>query len=95
MKTCRFDINMIKLSSKVKLKHGCKTTAFSEFSFTTQTIAEKMDLNTSITSSLWKDRAIVEMNIAIIHSFQVCSYSYNLYSGVASGRGGLGVTDPH
>ncbi len=32
-------------------------------------IAEKMGLNTNSQMSLWKDRALVELNIAILHSF--------------------------
>ena len=32
-------------------------------------IAKKMGLNTNSHSSLWKDRAIVELNIAVLHSF--------------------------
>lgn len=30
-----------------------------------------MDLDTRKTSSLWKDQALVEVNIAVLHSFQV------------------------
>ncbi|KAK3106113.1 hypothetical protein FSP39_013027, partial [Pinctada imbricata] len=33
-------------------------------------IAEKMDFDTKDTSSLWKDKAAVEMNVAVLHSFQ-------------------------
>ena len=36
-----------------------------------QPIALKMGLNTSNLSSLWKDKALLEMNVAIMHSFQV------------------------
>jgi nitric oxide synthase oxygenase domain/subunit len=38
---------------------------------TRQTIAEKMELNTSSNASLWKDRALVELNLAVMYSFQV------------------------
>ena len=30
-----------------------------------------MDLDTRTTSSLWKDKAAVEINLAVLHSFQV------------------------
>uniref|UniRef100_H2ZG23 Nitric oxide synthase 3 n=1 Tax=Ciona savignyi TaxID=51511 RepID=H2ZG23_CIOSA len=33
-------------------------------------MAEAMGLNTKKTSSLWKDKAILELNLAILHSFQ-------------------------
>ena len=36
-----------------------------------QPIATKMGLDTKKSSSLWKDRALVEVNIAVLHSFQV------------------------
>uniref|UniRef100_A0A670KIF4 Nitric oxide synthase n=1 Tax=Podarcis muralis TaxID=64176 RepID=A0A670KIF4_PODMU len=36
-----------------------------------QEVAEQMGLDTQTTSSLWKDKAAVEMNVAILHSFQV------------------------
>lgn len=29
-----------------------------------------MDLDTRTTSSLWKDKAAVEINLAVLHSFQ-------------------------
>ncbi|XP_077456811.1 nitric oxide synthase 1 isoform X2 [Stigmatopora argus] len=35
-------------------------------------VAKKMSLDTRKTSSLWKDQALVEINIAVLHSFQVC-----------------------
>ncbi|MDJ1484781.1 nitric oxide synthase oxygenase [Cytophagaceae bacterium YF14B1] len=34
------------------------------------TIAYKMGLNTSANHTLWKDRALVELNIAVLHSYQ-------------------------
>ncbi|XP_046839565.1 nitric oxide synthase, brain-like isoform X2 [Xenia sp. Carnegie-2017] len=37
------------------------------------TIAEKMGLNTSNNGSLWKDKALVELNIAVLHSFQLAN----------------------
>ncbi|XP_061441724.1 nitric oxide synthase 3 isoform X2 [Rhineura floridana] len=36
-----------------------------------QEIAELMGLDTQTTSSLWKDKAAVEMNVAVLHSFQL------------------------
>lgn len=30
-----------------------------------------MGLETNKLSSLWKDRAVVEVNVAVLHSFQV------------------------
>ncbi len=35
-----------------------------------QPIAEGLGINTQA-NKLWKDRAIVELNIAVLHSFQV------------------------
>ncbi|XP_029018514.1 nitric oxide synthase, brain isoform X2 [Betta splendens] len=35
-------------------------------------VANKMALDTRKTSSLWKDQALVEINIAVLHSFQTC-----------------------
>lgn len=36
-----------------------------------QEVAKKMDLDMRKTSSLWKDQALVEINIAVLYSFQV------------------------
>ncbi|XP_067326560.1 nitric oxide synthase 3 [Anolis sagrei] len=36
-----------------------------------QDLAERMKLDTRTTLSLWKDKAAVEMNVAVLHSFQV------------------------
>lgn len=36
-----------------------------------QEVANRMALDTRKTSSLWKDQALVEVNIAVLHSFQV------------------------
>ncbi|MEQ2177200.1 Nitric oxide synthase, brain [Goodea atripinnis] len=35
-------------------------------------VADKMGLDTRKTSSLWKDQALVEINIAVLYSFQTC-----------------------
>lgn len=37
-----------------------------------KTVAKMMDLDTKINSSLWRDRAVVELNAAVLYSFQVC-----------------------
>ena len=34
-------------------------------------IARRMGLNTRSTTSLWRDRALVELNVAVLHSFKV------------------------
>lgn len=36
-----------------------------------QTIATKMDLDTRTPVTLWKDKALIEANVAVLHSFQV------------------------
>ncbi|XP_044278442.1 nitric oxide synthase, endothelial isoform X2 [Varanus komodoensis] len=36
-----------------------------------QEVAERMGLDTQATSSLWKDRVAVEINVAVLHSFQL------------------------
>ncbi len=35
-------------------------------------IAQRLELDTQSARSLWKDRALVELNIAVLHSFQEC-----------------------
>ena len=47
-----------------------------------QSIGLKMGLNTKNPSTLWKDKALLEMNIAIIHSFQVNVINVLLSGGV-------------
>lgn len=37
----------------------------------TKSVAKKMGLDTSTTSTLWKDRALVEVNLAVLYSYQV------------------------
>ena len=34
-------------------------------------VAKGMGLDTSSLSTLWKDKALVELNVAVLHSFQV------------------------
>lgn len=40
-----------------------------------QEVAKKMNLDMRKTSSLWKDQALVEINIAVLYSFQVAPAS--------------------
>lgn len=35
-----------------------------------KTVATKMNLDTRTHTSLWKDQALVEVNVAVLHSFQ-------------------------
>jgi len=37
-----------------------------------------MGLETNKLSSLWKDRAVVEINVAVLHSFQVSQRVWDL-----------------
>lgn len=39
-----------------------------------QQVAKKMNLDMRKTSSLWKDQALVEINIAVLYSFQVLCF---------------------
>lgn len=39
-----------------------------------QQVAKKMNLDMRKTSSLWKDQALVEINIAVLYSFQVTEW---------------------
>lgn len=36
-----------------------------------QEVGRRMGLETNKLSSLWKDRAVVEINVAVLYSFQV------------------------
>lgn len=38
-----------------------------------------MGLDTQIFSSLWKDKAIIEVNVAVLHSFQVNPFNTIIY----------------
>ena len=44
-----------------------------------------MGLDTRTTSSLWKDKAAVEMNIAVLHSYQVGRRSRGGGDGTGTG----------
>lgn len=40
-----------------------------------------MGLDTRTSTSLWKDKAMIEANVAVLHSFQVCTkYLYSKIS---------------
>lgn len=47
-----------------------------------QEVAKKMNLDMRKTSSLWKDQALVEINIAVLYSFQVARGTQAWLSGV-------------
>ncbi|XP_070623244.1 nitric oxide synthase 3 isoform X1 [Erythrolamprus reginae] len=48
-----------------------------------QTVAEKMGLDTGTTLSLWKDKAAVELNMAVLHSFQLAKVTIVDHHAVA------------
>ncbi|KAM3822758.1 LOW QUALITY PROTEIN: nitric oxide synthase 3 [Vipera latastei] len=48
-----------------------------------QGVAEKMGLDTGTTLSLWKDKAAVEMNVAVLHSFQLAKVTVVDHHAVA------------
>ena len=39
-------------------------------------VAEKMKLDTATNATLWKDRAVLEVNVAVMHSFKVTLLSW-------------------
>lgn len=43
-----------------------------------QEVGRRMGLETHKLASLWKDRAVVEINVAVLHSFQACVLSVGL-----------------
>ena len=45
-----------------------------------QTIAKNMGLDTSNYRNLWKDQALVEVNLAVLHSYQVSHSHYQSQS---------------
>lgn len=53
-----------------------------------QDVAVCMDLDTRTTSSLWKDKAAVEINLAVLHSYQVYRSRLARRGGAAAGREG-------
>lgn len=40
-----------------------------------QEVGRRMGLETHKLASLWKDRAVIEVNVAVLHSFQVREWS--------------------
>ena len=50
----------------------CRYTYWSVI-FTLQSVATRMGLDTRTNATLWKDRAVVEVNVAVMHSYQVQS----------------------
>ena len=44
-----------------------------------QTKAEKMELSTSYNAKLWRDNVLIELNVAVIHSYQVIRFSDEWY----------------
>uniref|UniRef100_A0A8D0L3Z9 Nitric oxide synthase 3 n=1 Tax=Sphenodon punctatus TaxID=8508 RepID=A0A8D0L3Z9_SPHPU len=55
------------LSTEIAMRNFCDPHRYNIL----QEVAQHMDLDTRKTSSLWKDKAAVEINIAVLHSFQV------------------------
>nr|XP_014095409.2 nitric oxide synthase [Bactrocera oleae]XP_036234036.1 nitric oxide synthase [Bactrocera oleae]XP_036234073.1 nitric oxide synthase [Bactrocera oleae]XP_036234191.1 nitric oxide synthase [Bactrocera oleae] len=49
---------------------GCRNLCDTNRRNVLETVANKMKLDTHTTSSLWKDKALVEVNLAVLHSFQ-------------------------
>lgn len=49
-----------------------------------ETVGQKMGLDTRSVTTLWKDRAVVEVNAAVLHSFQVRDFFF-----YANFRGGV------
>ena len=52
--------------------HGIELSHFFSLSFPSQPVAQRMGLDTKSYTSLWKDLALVELNVAVMYSFQVC-----------------------
>lgn len=49
---------------------GCRNLCDTNRRNVLETVANKMELDTRTTSSLWKDKSLVEVNLAVLHSFQ-------------------------
>lgn len=60
-------------SPQAKLSNPCfwAVKSFPSCHVLLQQVAKKMNLDMRKTSSLWKDQALVEINIAVLYSFQV------------------------
>ncbi|XP_074641396.1 nitric oxide synthase, salivary gland-like [Tubulanus polymorphus] len=55
------------MGTEIGARNLCDTYRYSIL----ETIATRMGLDTKKTSSLWKDRALVEVNISVLHSYQL------------------------
>uniref|UniRef100_H2UXZ9 Nitric oxide synthase n=1 Tax=Takifugu rubripes TaxID=31033 RepID=H2UXZ9_TAKRU len=56
------------MGTEIGVRDFCDTSRYNML----EEVANKMGLDTRKTSSLWKDQALVEVNIAVLHSFQSC-----------------------
>ena len=45
-----------------------------------QPVAEMMGLDTSNPTTLWKDKALVALNVAVLHSFKACTGNVQQFS---------------
>ncbi|CAL1546256.1 unnamed protein product, partial [Lymnaea stagnalis] len=54
------------MGTEIGARNFCDTNRYN----ITEIVAEKLNLNTENIASLWKDRVILEVNIAVLHSFQ-------------------------
>ncbi|XP_067622883.1 nitric oxide synthase-like [Eurosta solidaginis] len=54
------------MSTEIGCRNLCDTNRLNML----ETIATKMQLDTRTTTTLWKDKALVEANVAVLHSFQ-------------------------
>uniref|UniRef100_H3C394 Nitric oxide synthase n=1 Tax=Tetraodon nigroviridis TaxID=99883 RepID=H3C394_TETNG len=56
------------MGTEIGVRDFCDTSRYNIL----EEVANKMGLDTRKTSSLWKDQALVEVNIAVLYSFQSC-----------------------
>lgn len=56
------------MGTEIGVRDFCDTSRYNIL----EEVAKMMNLDTRKTSSLWKDQALVEINIAVLHSFQTC-----------------------
>ena len=64
-------------SKRLLFMNGC---LHAMFVFCVQTIGKYMGLDVQRPASLWKDRALIEVNVAVLHSFQVNSSSETIHN---------------
>ncbi|XP_053116338.1 nitric oxide synthase, endothelial isoform X2 [Hemicordylus capensis] len=55
------------MSSEIGMRNFCDPHRYNIL----QEVAQRMGLDTQTTTSLWKDRAAVEINVAVLHSYQL------------------------